>query len=70
MEKIQVHGYKSVEDYLDAHYIRRESIFGNVYMSEKACKVASIIGYKGRIIAYCESNGKLFIEGVESLNIA
>lgn len=69
MEKIQVVGYKSVEDYLDAHYIRTESIFGNVFMSEKACRVASIIGYKGSIIAYYESKGKLFIQGVESLNI-
>jgi hypothetical protein len=67
--KLRIEGYSSVDEYLDAHFIAKAKIFGNMYSTEKACRIASIVRYKNCILSYYKEKGMVFIDGRQSLQI-
>ena len=67
--KLRIEGFNSVEDYLDARFIGKSALFGNMYSTEKACLIASIVKYNGCHLSYYKDEGKVFMDGRQTVQI-
>ena len=59
---------QEVGKYLEEHWIRKLNFVGNSFKTQKACKLASLVGFKGAWISFYEPKKEIYIMG-ERINV-